>query len=196
MCSGSDDSDADKLREFQQMQRMHRQQTEETENSINQSAGDFPSSISKGLHLPLGQQQSLYVSCSSLPFYSAAGSVHATSARTGPVMASCSTSFDPRPSARLSPCLKPESSLEEPSLLGSRVLPSHSPLHTQIQLGGCGPPPAGPPFPRPMPQMTGSFPGYRIQSSHPSCTTVATSTTPSVNAVSPSSVCTHVRVPS
>ena len=41
MCSGSDDSDADKLREFQWMQRMHRQQTEETENSINQSAGGF-----------------------------------------------------------------------------------------------------------------------------------------------------------
>ena len=41
MCSGSDDSDADKLRKFQRMQQMHRLQTEETKNLINQSAGGF-----------------------------------------------------------------------------------------------------------------------------------------------------------
>ena len=41
MCYGSDNSDANKLRQFQRMQRMHRQQTEETENSIKQSAGGF-----------------------------------------------------------------------------------------------------------------------------------------------------------
>ena len=39
MCSGSGDSDAEKLREFKRLQRMHRQNTEETENSINQLAG-------------------------------------------------------------------------------------------------------------------------------------------------------------
>ena len=64
--------------------------------SITSRRGDFPSSIFNGPPLPLGQGQSFFVQCSSLPSYSAAGSAPKTSARAGPVPANCLTSFVPR----------------------------------------------------------------------------------------------------
>ena len=139
--------------------------------------GGSPSSTSSGLHLPLGQQQSSSVPCFSLLCYSAAGSAPSISERAGPVMASCSTFSDPRVAALPSPCPNPGSSLAESSLHGSLALPSHSPLCILTHPDGCGPPPAGPPFPRPKSRMTGSSPGCHIRSFHPFCATAASSTT-------------------
>ena len=121
---------------------MHRQQTEETENSINQSA----------------------------PCYSVAGSAPAMSARAGPVMASCLNYSGPRPAVHQSPCPSRKSTRVGQNLSGRWDPPSQPPLCILTPPGGCGPPPAGPPFPRPLSRMTGSFPGYHIRNSLPACT--------------------------
>ena len=152
-----------------------RQRTPSTSRKV-----DSRSSIFNGLHLPLGQQPSSFARCSSSPCYSAAGSVPATSARAGPVMASSSTSSGPPPAAPPSPCRNRELFLAElaPVSLVRQSLPQ---LPTQIQPGGCGPPPVGPPFPRPMLPMTGISQGCLTRSFHPSSTMGATSTTRSAS---------------
>ena len=97
-------------------------------------------------------------------------------------MASSSTSAGPLPVALPNPCrnpgLLPAESDPPGSLARRQRLPQFS---TPIQPGGCGPPPVGPPFPRPTSQMTGSSPGCHNRSSRPSYTTGATSTTPSAS---------------
>ena len=96
-------------------------------------------------------------------------------------MASCSTSFVPLPAEHPTPCPNPGLSLAGPS----QCLPSRLSLSpTRKQPGGCRLPPAGPLFPRPMPQKTGSFPGSRTQSSRRSFTMVDTTTTPSASVAS------------
>ena len=175
--SPSPDSEADKLRDECSGctgSRPRRQRTPSKSQLV-----DSRSSIFNGLHLPLGQQQSLSVRCFSSLSSSAAGSVPAISTRAWPVMASSSTSSGPLLSAPLSPCRSQE-------LLPARSSPQRNPARpslfqplTQTQQGGHGLPPVGPPFPRPTPPTIDNSPGCHTR---PFSTMEATSTNASASA--------------
>ena len=185
MCSGSDDSDANKLRKFQRMQGMHRQQTEETGNSINQSAGGFSLINIQWASFATGATAiivcAMFFLAVLLCCWIRSCSVRQSRARHGQLLDLLRSSVPPL-AAPLSPCQSQELPPARSSPLGNLALPSLSQPLTLTHQGGCGPPPVGPLFPRPMPSMTDCSPGCHTRSSHLSFTMGATSTTPSASA--------------